>query len=173
MYYLSSGEISIIGFAAVVVGCILGYVAARVTQHQRGAARKVEALEKQHSDYRDSVTSHFQDTAELLEQMTAQYRAVYQHMADGAQSLCDVNGENPQLEQLQHGLPSAERSGTNVERVSVEASGPEAIVSETEEAGPATTSLDDLMVEEQEPETVAHKSNGTINGAHGDSARVN
>ncbi|MBI5039840.1 MAG: YhcB family protein [Gammaproteobacteria bacterium] len=38
--------------------------------------------------YNDKVNQHFQTSAALFEDMTERYRAVYQHMASSAQTLC-------------------------------------------------------------------------------------
>lgn len=47
--------------------------------------------------YRDKVNQHFQTSATLFEDMTEHYRAVYQHMASSAQTLC---AEQPPALQL-------------------------------------------------------------------------
>ncbi len=39
--------------------------------------------------YRTQVTQHFTQTAELLQALTLNYRAVYEHLAVGAEALCD------------------------------------------------------------------------------------
>lgn len=39
--------------------------------------------------YRTHVTRHFTQTADLLQTLTLNYRAVYEHLAAGAEALCD------------------------------------------------------------------------------------
>jgi uncharacterized membrane-anchored protein YhcB (DUF1043 family) len=38
--------------------------------------------------YQQEVAGHFQQTSELLKEMTLQYRNIYQHLAQGAEALC-------------------------------------------------------------------------------------
>ena len=40
------------------------------------------------ADYEAEVTEHFAQTADLLHKLTDDYRAVYTHLADGAEQLC-------------------------------------------------------------------------------------
>lgn len=38
--------------------------------------------------YQAQVVSHFGQTSDLLKEMTLQYRGIYQHLAEGAETLC-------------------------------------------------------------------------------------
>jgi len=79
----------------VVVGLLVlacGIVVGRLTG---AAARRVGELEvelerarQDSARYRAQVNQHFVKTAELLGVMTASYRSVYEHLADGAKALC-------------------------------------------------------------------------------------
>lgn len=58
-------------------------------------SQRVQALEKELAEtrealeaYRGRVNEHFQQTAELFEDMTERYRAVYRHLATSAAELC-------------------------------------------------------------------------------------
>lgn len=72
-------------------------------------ARLEKALESR-ADYESEVAEHFAQTAELLNRMTEDYRAVYTHLASGADRLCDgtVNIPPASLEASSHAaeLPS-------------------------------------------------------------------
>lgn len=48
--------------------------------------------------YRNNVVEHFTTTAQLVNKLTADYRAVYQHLSRGAQEL--TAGRIPQIEAL-------------------------------------------------------------------------
>lgn len=56
---------------------------------------RIQELQRDHAQYREHVSEHFDTTAELVQQMTESYRDVYQHLANGAQDLCteDVAGK--------------------------------------------------------------------------------
>ena len=51
-----------------------------------------EAIQKgkqEHSDYRALVSDHFMGASQRLREFTLQYRAVYQHLAEGASALTE------------------------------------------------------------------------------------
>jgi len=80
--------------AAVGLGVLIGFVIGWLSRS--GAAGKSKEMTrslKQSKDemdeYRKEVTEHFEKTAMLVGAMTEQYRAVYDHLADGAQNLCN------------------------------------------------------------------------------------
>lgn len=67
-----------------------------ISRPRQGSAQRVQELESELQQsreelarYRDQVTQHFVQTADLLQAMTANYRAVYEHLALGAQQLCN------------------------------------------------------------------------------------
>ncbi len=73
-----------------LIGFIIGWLA------RSGAAAKSKEMSQtlqqnkdEMAEYRKDVTAHFEKTAMLVGAMTEQYRAVYDHLADGAQSLCN------------------------------------------------------------------------------------
>lgn len=66
---------------------------------------KIKKLEGELADaksemdgYRQQVGEHFGETAELFNKMTSDYRDLYQHLAGGAQQLCDSSV--PQIRSL-------------------------------------------------------------------------
>ena len=61
-------------------------------------------LKTELSDYKENVAEHFQTMASLLHDMTEQYRSVYEHIASGAQALCDPERATSQIESLRAGL---------------------------------------------------------------------
>ncbi len=61
----------------------------------RSAARRCRELEGELAEtrasqarYRNEVATHFDKTSDLLRTMTLHYRSVYEHLADGARTLC-------------------------------------------------------------------------------------
>ena len=74
-----------IGFLAAGTG--LGYGLARL--RARGESAKVDEVQQQFDDYRREVSQHFGRTAEHFKAIGREYRELYEHMASGADSLCD------------------------------------------------------------------------------------
>ena len=70
----------------------LGVIVARFTlpgpKRVAQLEERLDKAEKEHEVYRAGVTTHFKTTAELVGEMTQSYKAVYDHLAHGAQSLC-------------------------------------------------------------------------------------
>lgn len=77
----------------LLLGIIVGVIAARLVLPSRRQLRRLtselESLRSEHAAYRANVTRHFETTSGLVANMTASYKAVYDHLAAGAQSLCD------------------------------------------------------------------------------------
>jgi uncharacterized membrane-anchored protein YhcB (DUF1043 family) len=109
-----------VGLAA---GVVLGRRTNRVRAYARGLEQKLEEqrlvqerlaegaqaaqdeLKRRRQEaeaYRGQVSEHFGDTSRLLRELTLQYRAVYEHLAEGARDLC-AEGSIP----LDVGLPES------------------------------------------------------------------
>ncbi len=77
----------------VVAGGVIGLAVGRLSS-DKSRAGKVEAerdaAKQALADYRQQVTDHFQHTGELFDQITADYRSLYEHLASGATELCDA-----------------------------------------------------------------------------------
>ena len=99
MFSMDSSTAGLLFFAlGLVIGCIATYLL--ISRHDQ--TRKLEAelddLREKFADYRIQVTGHFMHTSELVQEMTQSYRAVYEHLAAGAQQLCSNDQDAPQLE---------------------------------------------------------------------------
>jgi uncharacterized membrane-anchored protein YhcB (DUF1043 family) len=91
----------------VLVGAlcgVAGYTIARLGQRRAGGGKTAAELKTELGEYKENVTEHFQTTANLLHDMTEQYRSVYEHMAAGAQQLCDPELGTAQIERFRSGL---------------------------------------------------------------------
>ena len=73
---------------------------------------ELDQLKDRFTDYRDQVTQHFMRTSELVQEMTQSYRAVYEHLAIGAQNLCGGQIEAPHRN---NDTPEALDTGDSVE----------------------------------------------------------
>lgn len=99
----STWAFGILVFAiGLVAGCIATYLV--VTRHgrTRELQEELNQLKERFTDYRDQVTQHFMRTSELVQEMTQSYRAVYEHLASGAQHLCSDDTAVDRLESSGH-----------------------------------------------------------------------
>lgn len=60
----------------------------RVLEEKRAVDEELAAARADAEQYRGRVVDHFYGTSEQLRALTVQYRAVYDHLAEGAQALC-------------------------------------------------------------------------------------
>jgi uncharacterized membrane-anchored protein YhcB (DUF1043 family) len=78
---------------SLVLGILVGVLIARAGS-RREAARaqhleeQLRASEAEHTRYRGQVSEHFGETSRRLRDLTLQYKSVYEHLADGARTLC-------------------------------------------------------------------------------------
>lgn len=84
-------------FALLVGGAIGGAIGWYWAMSSRGDNKRrlildlqtqLEQASHSRADYEAEVAEHFSQTADLLHKLTDDYRAVYTHLADGAQQLC-------------------------------------------------------------------------------------
>lgn len=81
------------GIGGALIGLVLGAVWGR--SRSSGDANRVLEVEEQlriaesdHAQYRAQVSGHFVETSRRLNDLTLQYKSVYEHLADGARALC-------------------------------------------------------------------------------------
>ena len=79
----------------LVAGGALGYWLAHV--RMRGESATADEVREQFDDYRREVTQHFGRTAEHFKAIGREYRELYEHMASGADSLCDREAADVKL----------------------------------------------------------------------------
>ena len=106
----SSTAIWMIGSLSFAIGLLLGCIAAYLFIGRNDRSRELQAeldeLNQMLTDYRGQVTRHFMHTSELVQEMTQSYRAVYEHLAAGAQHLCSDELETSQVEHVETGRVS-------------------------------------------------------------------
>ncbi len=73
--------------SAGAAGFWLGYRRAGMSSQHAAMERELAAARAEHERMRAEVNRHFEQTAELFDQLTATYRALYHHLADGSQRL--------------------------------------------------------------------------------------
>jgi len=95
---ISIWAVGILSFAlGLVIGCIGAYLFLGHYSNTAKLREELSELRERFSDYRDQVTQHFMRTSELVQEMTQSYRSVYEHLATGAQELCEGEVETPYL----------------------------------------------------------------------------
>jgi uncharacterized membrane-anchored protein YhcB (DUF1043 family) len=94
-----STSIWLTGILFTALGAMAGSIITYLVVARHGRTRKLQneldQLKDRFTDYRDQVTQHFMRTSELVQEMTQSYRAVYEHLASGAQNLCGGQIEAP------------------------------------------------------------------------------
>lgn len=73
----------------LVIGLAAGAGAAWYFLAGRGSSPSAEQLKKENERIREEVNAHFVQTAELINQLTDSYKAVFDHLSDGADRLVD------------------------------------------------------------------------------------
>ena len=72
----------------LAIGFALGRFAHPAQRRCRQLEAELAALKGRFDGYKEDVGQHFVRTSELVHGLTLQYRAVYEHLAEGARSLC-------------------------------------------------------------------------------------
>lgn len=75
-----------------VLGGLAGFLVAKrqpVERRVQGMETLLRDLQSRHDDYQQQVGEHFQQTAHLVNQLTASYQALHRHLVDGATQLAD------------------------------------------------------------------------------------
>jgi len=112
-------EYALIG---LVVGIIIGAVVMRFgnrkLREQRSMQYELEKTKAELADYREEVTSHFAQSAELLDNVARDYRQLHQHMAKGSTELLpNLPGEkNPFVYQLNKAEADNDQSSVQMPR---------------------------------------------------------
>lgn len=81
----------IITLIALVIGAMIGYMlgfSKGSSKQKIETADEIKQTKTELHRYKQEVTSHFETTAELVNNLTEQYRKVHEHLASGAQTLC-------------------------------------------------------------------------------------
>ena len=98
--------------AGLVIGVLVGRSGQGATLRQRRAEQQIEELRSEFTRYQAQVNEHFMESAHLLRRFNDAYRDVNQHMARGANRLCNDEDWMDQIGQdssgrLEHGNDEA------------------------------------------------------------------
>lgn len=99
----------------VIFGGLSGFFVARADNSAVKRAKQLDAELKQTRDeltaFKSQVTQHFSKTAELVNNLTANYRSVYSHLAEGAQRFS--SNDAVKLEAMNAADPMISSDSTN------------------------------------------------------------
>lgn len=89
------------GIIGVFVGLLLGGTAVWLWISRRGGGGgSVEQLKEENARFREEVNEHFVQTAELINRLTDSYKAVFDHLSDGAERLVDKEAVRERMPQV-------------------------------------------------------------------------
>ncbi len=89
--YEASWNWGLLGIAFAIglaVGVLVVYLLMCRSARVAKLREELERTKAEHEDYRRQVHDHFGKTSVLFQHMTSSYRAVYEHLAEGCESLC-------------------------------------------------------------------------------------
>ncbi len=82
----------LVGIICLAAGVALGALVSRLffsdTAKVKTLSNELNQLQDEHNDYRQSVYSHFENTAHLVNNLTQSYKDVYDRLARDADILC-------------------------------------------------------------------------------------
>lgn len=91
--------IGLISFAFGLASGIAGfYLVTGNRQRIKELESQLASAQQQFDSYREQVGQHFLKTSDLVQKMTSSYRDVYEHLANGSQTLCQEPVSTPQLD---------------------------------------------------------------------------
>lgn len=106
---------------AAIIGGIAGallFRASRAQQDTRELEDRLQKAEGEFKDYQQQVTDHFSVTAELVNNLTRNYKEVHEYLADSALKLTNADMSRQFLKSGSEALPETENlelSETEVE----------------------------------------------------------
>ncbi len=101
----------------VIAGLVLGGGAAVFFQRKQTGNQTAKQLQQAHEEFREQVTDHFVETADLVNKLTDSYKEVFDHLQGGAQKLVD-----PQT--LQDKLPHIDEETVTLKRLGARQANP-------------------------------------------------
>jgi len=101
------------GVIGLLAGLIVGVsIAAIVMKNRDGSDESVVSIKRENEAFRDEVNEHFVQTAELINQLTDSYKAVFDHLSDGAEKLVDPEVVRERMPQVGQEEVRLKRIGT-------------------------------------------------------------
>lgn len=94
----TTGGMVLVGLG-LLAGLLIAWLlsAAKGKGAASGSTAELNELQNEFDGYKDQVNAHFARTSELVGQLTSDYRAVYEHLAQSADTLCSVDASGQPL----------------------------------------------------------------------------
>jgi len=77
----------VVTIAALVLGLALGMMLVTLWNNKKGSRSTVKEMEQRLDDYQHKVEDHFAKTADLIDNLTDSYQAVFTHLSESAEDL--------------------------------------------------------------------------------------
>lgn len=134
----ASSTVWIIAVVALIVGTLIGYLLGRSGGNDSRQMELIEQLDetqRELAEYKEKVTNHFEETANLVSNLTDSYKAVHTHLAKSSADLCSSELVSRKLEDAMTPKLSDESVVADAETEETEApvSEPAAQTSETKQ----------------------------------------
>lgn len=84
----------------LIAGLALGGAGVWFFLGRSGQGGSVESLKRENERFREEVNEHFVQTAELINRLTDSYKAVFDHLSDGAGKLVDEKAVRERMPQV-------------------------------------------------------------------------
>ncbi|NDY94546.1 YhcB family protein [Wenzhouxiangella limi] len=144
------------GITGVIIGLLIGGTAVAIWLKKRGGAgESVASLKRENAQFREEVNEHFVQTAELINQLTDSYKAVFDHLSEGAEKLVEPDVVRDRMPQVTD------------EEVRLKRIGSPRAVDETDQAAAAGSN----PVQDEEPEPAQTPDGGSSDAEQPDEAR--
>jgi uncharacterized membrane-anchored protein YhcB (DUF1043 family) len=82
----------LLGVVCLLAGIVIGAMLYKFLRSDEVRVQQLEdqlqSLSDEYENYKKDVHAHFGDSAQLLNKLTESYKDVYQHLAQGARTLC-------------------------------------------------------------------------------------
>lgn len=100
---------AVIMLLALAVGLAGGYIwgrnASALSKQKQALEDQMQQQQREFDNYRLQVNQHFSTTANLINNMTSSYRAVFEHLVQGAQRLATTDRTKVEMEDSAHDMP--------------------------------------------------------------------
>ena len=93
-------EMILTGIIMLAVGLAAGLALGAWLGRRNVQQNSVESLQRENEKFREEVTDHFVETAQLVNQLTDSYKAVFDHLSTSADKLVDPKTLSDRLPQV-------------------------------------------------------------------------